>query len=545
MKFFCKSTIKFAKFAQSLKVILMKKVLFFLLLLSCCAVRAQTIEVSGPQTGIWDADTVLVTGDVIVLDSVIVLPGTVVLMDGFHSIEVTQGASFRAQGLSTDSIVFTVVDTTGFSGYFDSNGAWKGFMLEKASRVRFDYCLFEYGKSIDSLNLWGGAVNIHYCEDVQFHHSVFHHNVAFKRGGAISARGSRVEMNACSLHHNTVIDTMDLLRYGGAADFLKCDVELREMEFRDNDGSLCIGGALSLDSCSVILERSVFVRNKGVNGGGLYLMRSNDYECRLSNLLFDDNYSVHFGGGFALSDVSAEVSNVLVINNESYGVSCSGIFFYGDCSPVMRNCIVYGNYPSPDNPQLDTTQLWTWTMNGNAPLFYNCLIEGGLEHIHSYEFIKVWEDMIDTDPMFVDADNHDFHLASGSPCIDAGDPNTPQYVLDGLDLDGNPRVVGQRIDIGPFEYAVAAVHKNTTASFAKLDGNPLGAQSRIVFDDAVEGEATLSVYDMTGRCGLCESFDMKGNKNLAIGELVERLASGVYLIEVKCKTGICTFKAVK
>jgi hypothetical protein len=44
----------------------------------------------------------------------------------------------------------------------------------------------------------------------------------------------------------------------------------------------------------------------------------------------------------------------------------------------------------------------------------------------------------------------DYHLLPDSPCIDAGDPN---YVAapNETDLDGNPRVIGGRIDMGAYE----------------------------------------------------------------------------------------------
>ncbi|GAH95781.1 unnamed protein product, partial [marine sediment metagenome] len=46
----------------------------------------------------------------------------------------------------------------------------------------------------------------------------------------------------------------------------------------------------------------------------------------------------------------------------------------------------------------------------------------------------------------------DYHLLEGSPCIDAGDPN---YVAEPneTDLDGRPRVIGGRIDMGAYEYS--------------------------------------------------------------------------------------------
>ncbi len=45
----------------------------------------------------------------------------------------------------------------------------------------------------------------------------------------------------------------------------------------------------------------------------------------------------------------------------------------------------------------------------------------------------------------------DYHLWPDSPCIDAGDPN---YVAgpNETDLDGNPRVIGGRIDMGAYEF---------------------------------------------------------------------------------------------
>jgi hypothetical protein len=55
--------------------------------------------------------------------------------------------------------------------------------------------------------------------------------------------------------------------------------------------------------------------------------------------------------------------------------------------------------------------------------------------------------VIDTDPMLVDVANGDFHLAAGSPAIDAADPDTTLA----LDFDGVARPAGAARDIGAFE----------------------------------------------------------------------------------------------
>jgi parallel beta-helix repeat protein len=58
-------------------------------------------------------------------------------------------------------------------------------------------------------------------------------------------------------------------------------------------------------------------------------------------------------------------------------------------------------------------------------------------------------DLWDVDPRFVDPRGGDYHLQSGSPCIDAG--VALSQVAD--DFDGNARPQGAGIDIGPYEHA--------------------------------------------------------------------------------------------
>ncbi|MBR4146931.1 MAG: T9SS type A sorting domain-containing protein [Bacteroidales bacterium] len=524
-----------------------KRISLLLLLMVCCFAQAQTVSVSGFQSGVWDADTVMVVGDVQVQDSLVVNAGTLVLFDGFYSIGVGSGAVFKAVGSETDSVVFTVADTTGFSVYNNGNGGWNGFQLQEANKVLFDYCVLQYGKAADTLDRWGGVLYISRCKDVEINHSTLRYNFSREFGGAVYANDSRVRFTDCCVKGNKVYTGDNIYAmYGGGACFLKCSVEMERMEFRDNVGQTCIGGALSLDSCSLVLDRSIFVNNIGINGGGMYLMRSNHKECRMSNLLFDDNFSGHFGGGFALADVSPEIYNVLVINNQSEGVSCNGIFFYGNSSPMLTNCIVYGNYPPESGLVEDTTQMWVWTTDGFAPEFRNCLVEGGLRSIHSAEFINVFEDIIDTDPLFVDAANHDFRLTSNSPCLDMGSVDTPDYITDGLDLDGLPRCINNRIDLGPYESQVASVLQHTMQpAFARILGNPLGEQSFIELDADKEGAVSVRVYSLLGRCLGQKSIALESSHIVEIGDLVKGLAPGVYLIKVSVNGKQCTLKTIK
>ena len=132
--------------------------LFFLL--SCFFAKAQNIEVNGLQSGVWEADTVFVTGDVVVQNSLDIMAGTTVIFNGFYGISIEDGASLNALGTENDSILFTVTDTTGFHLFNFGRGGWNGIRMERAGTSKLDYCRFQYGKAALDNDQDGGALRI-------------------------------------------------------------------------------------------------------------------------------------------------------------------------------------------------------------------------------------------------------------------------------------------------------------------------------------------------------------------------------------------------
>ena len=526
----------------------MKNRLLLLFLTVSIFAQAQTIEVTGTQSGVWDADTVLVTGNIKVQDSLRILAGTTVLFDSFYSIRVENGASLTALGTENDSILFTIADTTGFHVFNSGRGGWNGIRLNQAGACQFDYCRFQYGKAALDDDQDGGALRIFSSDNVEINHSTLFCNFSREHGGALNAENSKVKLFDCKVDNNLTYSKIDTIyfMYGGGLRFLKCEVDITQTDFRYNIGESAIGGALSLDSCSVNIDRCRFEHNYGINGGGLYLIRCYDNPCSITNSLFANNTSGHFGGGLAISDSSPLVSNLTVTNNLSIGVNCGGIFFYQQSSPQVWNCLIYDN--ANDIPIEEPVQMWSWTYDGYAPEFHNCLVQFGFENISNHEAITVYENCIDEDPLFADPENENYRLSSGSPCINAGSLEAPVEILNGLDLDGYQRVSDGCIDIGAFEFDLTDIQETIqNEGLVCIVGTPVTASSyaEIELDD--EHFLMASIYSIDGKVLVNKDLGcaQKGINRFEIGEMFSALSAGTYLFVVRIDGKAFVTKVVK
>ena len=128
--------------------------------------------------------------------------------------------------------------------------------------------------------------------------------------------------------------------------------------------------------------------------------------------------------------------------------AAGGGIVHADFNPVLIfNSILWGNLPDSIDGSMALVDPEIWYSD----------IEGGFAGTGN----------IDEDPMFADAPNGDYHLALGSPCIDAGNPlgtHGDEADLDGngvtneplpFDLDDTLRVKGVAGDMGAFEREVS------------------------------------------------------------------------------------------
>lgn len=525
----------------------MKKGLLILFLFASIFVQAQTIEVSGAQGGVWDADTVLVIGNVKVQDSLRIVAGTTVLFDSYYCIKVEQGASITALGTENDSILFTVADTTSFHVFNAGRGGWNGIHLNRAGACKFDYCRFQYGKAALDNDQDGGALRILDTDDVEISHSTLFCNFSREHGGALNAVDSKVVMSACKVNNNLTYTKLDTVyyMYGGGLRFLKCEVDITDTDFRYNIGQGAIGGALSLDSCAVKIDRCKFEHNFGINGGGLYFIRSNHLgRGSITNSLFANNTSGHFGGGLAICDASPWIANLTVVNNHSIGVNCGGIFFYQYCEPILWNCIIYGN--TNEVPLEEPVQMWAWIYEESKLQFYNCLVQYGLENITNNEAVSVYLNCLDEDPLFVDHERENYHLSANSPCIDAGYSFGTED--ESLDLDGHWRICGERTDIGAYEYSETGVSETTqNEKLIRIVGNPVTASSYAEIECEIVCNLFVNVYSVEGKLLVNKNLGNShvGLNRIEIGEMFQPIPSNTYILVFQTANETFVTKVIK
>lgn len=147
-------------------------------------------------------------------------------------------------------------------------------------------------------------------------------------------------------------------------------------------------------------------------------------------------------------------NNVVCLNS---GVDCVGVI---DCNGVVENNVIVGN------------QGWCWTgVIVCKGIIRNCIIWGNSEgyqvedsSIPTYSCIQDWTGggigNTSLDPRFIDPDGPDndpytyqdnnYRLRADSPCIDAG--KNASWMSEAVDLDGNPRIINGRVDMGAYEY---------------------------------------------------------------------------------------------
>ncbi|HED66325.1 MAG TPA: right-handed parallel beta-helix repeat-containing protein, partial [Planctomycetes bacterium] len=318
--------------------------------------------------------------------------------------------------------------------------AYGGALWADSGSAVVEGCTFQtnYGSDYSGK---GGAIFNGSQSSLTVRASTFLGNLAEARGGGSLGGGIYNETGATLTVTDSVFSGNDALPRGGG-------------------GYFCYGGAIcSFTNSLVTIDRCSFDGNTSNLGGAVYLWSS--ATANVTNSVFRNNRAVKviLSGGNEGGSFAAGLSG-------GAGTNLVGCLFYGGVADsyggaylpnsTVTNSIFWGN--SDQNGSIGVAQV-------KANRVEYCCVENMLVG-------QPGEDPPDpakftgstaADPMFVDALSGDFHLVSGSPCIDAGNNTTwPAGIV--LDLDGGARFLDDPAkpdtgigpapigDMGPFEF---------------------------------------------------------------------------------------------
>ncbi len=210
-----------------------------------------------------------------------------------------------------------------------------------------------------------------------------------------------------------------------------------------------------------------------VRAGAVY---SHGSDSTYIGCVFERNRTGDAGGAIFQFSGSLVLRECAFINNTAEGATAGGVGSLPE--PVISNCIFWGNRGGGGTVE-------QWQLDGRTFDVTNTCIEGWTGNYGGVGNHGL-------DPQFVDFDGGDYRLTAGSPCIDAGDN---EAVTEPYDLDGNPRILNDVVDMGAYESVCDEVTKLKTS----CKGEPGAGKLVAKLHTSLPGGSTVMVRCDDGR----------------------------------------------
>jgi len=281
----------------------------------------------------------------------------------------------------------------------------------------------------------GGAISNWYSSPIITHAS-FSGNSA-RYGGAIDNWYSSPIITHASFSGNSA-------RYGGGAIYnYISNPTITNTSFSGNSATINGGAIHNYDNSSSTITNASFSGNATENYGGA-IHNSNGSSSPITNASFSGNAASDGGAIHNVNDSSATITNASFSGNSA---TRGGATFSYHSSLTISNTIVWGNSSS-------IYAISTYPTIITASLIEGCNPAGSWNSACGN---NSGGNLVDADPLFVNPISYtsaptttgDLRLLVNSPAIDTGnngDNSTTE------DLDGKPRIIGTKIDLGAYEH---------------------------------------------------------------------------------------------
>lgn len=314
---------------------------------------------------------------------------------------------------------------------------------------------------------------------------------------------------------------------------------ITKVSFTENEAGL--GGGISNSESSPTLTNVILSNNTAAAGGGIYNAASTS---KLTNAVIYFNKAER-GAGILNEDTSTVVLRNVTLSGNAANSNGGGIFNFDMSTSILTNSILWGNIAEESGNELynDITSI--------SSLLYSIFTDkvGDIVEGNNFEI----ENSVTEDPLFIDFPNGNLHLQALSPAIDAGDPDADltDYAIsddnDSIDLDLNPRIFNERIDIGAYEFQGVTTSIKPPSIPSKYIlyqnyPNPFNQITNFELRIADFGFVTLKIFDILGKevTTLVNEEMYPGNYEIKFN--AAGLVSGVYLYRLQAGSFIATKK---
>jgi len=283
---------------------------------------------------------------------------------------------------------------------------------------------------------------------------IFKDNSAIdKGGGGMNNDNSKTMVKGCVFIANYA------KRAGGMDNVNSISPIVTNCIFTSNSVAFGGGGIGNNFNSGTILIGCTFRNNvANVNGGGMW--NANKSKPILNNCIFTGNTAKNNGGGmFNIDNSKPTVINCTFSSNMAS--QSGGGIFNKNSGPIVANCILWNNRDSGGRNLFAQTS----SNVGKPRINYSC-IQGGGHRLGGIGNISKAPGFISergSDNSIGTTDDN-LRLRDSSPCIDAGknaalSKDTADLDNDGdkneqipFDIDGNQRIVNDRVDMGAYEF---------------------------------------------------------------------------------------------